>query len=124
MTGEQWYKHLLNGTGPLAADNVDTLKATPALLKVLRELLVLPWPEYDEAGREEENDAPFYAMLLLGLLRDEESIPQFITLLGHAVENDWDALAEVGPPTIASVGPAGLPLVLAELERLERNEKI
>lgn len=124
MTRDQWYKHLLNGTGPLDAENVETLKPTPALLKLLRELLVLPWPEHDEPELEAENDAPFFAMLLLGLLRDEESIPQLITLLGHAVENDWDALADVAPPTIAAIGTVGLPLVLAELERLEREARI
>lgn len=124
MKRDQWYEHLLHGTGPLAIDALEKLKPAHELVELLRELIVLPWPEHDDPERDLENDAPFYAMLLLGLLRDEASIGGIIEVVGHAVEEDWDAVVEIGPPTLAAIGPKALPAVLAELERLEREEML
>jgi uncharacterized protein YecA (UPF0149 family) len=118
------FEHLLNGTGPFDPEAVDALQPEPELLAFLREQLTLPWPEFEEPDREAENDVPFYSMLMLGLLRDEESIGPIIDVVTHAVENDWDAVAEIGPPVLGAIGAASLPPVLAELERIEREEMI
>src|SRR5688572_331204 len=124
MNRDQWYEHLLHGTGPLATGALNKLTADEELLKLLRELIVLPWPEHDDPERDLENDAPFYAMLLLGLLHDKESIPQLVKVIAHSVDEDWDAVVEIGPPTLAAIGPESLPVVFAEMERIEREEMI
>lgn len=124
LTRDAWYKHLLDGTGPLDSEAIESLEPKPALLKLLRELITLPWPEHEDPEREEENDAPFYALLLLGLLRDEKSIDAIRAVLDHGVDEDWDAVVELGPAVLAAIGPAVLPMVLAEIERMERDEMI
>jgi hypothetical protein len=121
LTRDAWYDHLLHGTGPLAPDEVEKLAPKPALLSLLREQVALPWPEFEEPEREDENDAPFYAMLLLGLLRDEEAIPSLIALASYSVDEDWEAVTAIGPAVLGAIGPAALPHLFAELERLERE---
>jgi hypothetical protein len=45
-------------------------------------------------------------------------------VLLHGVDNDWDAVVEIGPKVVGAIGPAALPPVIAELERIEREEMI
>lgn len=124
LSRDVWYEHLVHGTGPLDPDAVESLAPTPELLKLLRESAALPWDEFDEPERQPENDAPFFSMLLLGLLRDEASVGSLLELAAHAIEEDWDAVIEVGPPVFGAIGPAAIPPLLAELDRLEREENI
>jgi hypothetical protein len=122
LSRDAWYDHLLNGTGPLDPDTVDSLTAEPELMALLRELIALPWPEYEEPERVAENDVPFYAMILVGLLRDAEAVEPMLALASHAVDEEWEAVTEVAPAVLAEIGEPALAPLLAELDRLEREE--
>jgi hypothetical protein len=120
----EWYEHLMNTSGPLAVENVGHLQSDPELLALLRDAIRIPWPDSDEeadmapAG---EIDMPVDAAILLGLLGDTESAPAMIAALRQSIVEDWDWLTRVLVPAIAALGPVALPLLLEEIEHVERE---
>jgi hypothetical protein len=118
------YDQLVAGSGPFAPDAIAALAPTPELLALLLKLVELPWPEFEEEERAEENDAPVYALILLGLVGDERAVPLIIDVLHHASKEDWDAITEIVPRALGAIGAKALPAVLAEIERMEREEEL
>jgi uncharacterized protein YecA (UPF0149 family) len=119
MTREEWDEHLTDATGPLAFDRIDTLQPEPELLELLRDLVQPPWPE--EPERNIDFATPLLSAILLGLVGDEESIPVQIKGLQYAHEVEWDWYTDDGPKIFGLIGPTALPLLVEEIQRVERD---